>query len=374
MTDLITTPRFIIAAIAAIAIGVTAAMFSAQQTAPRTLAMPIAAPAGPQTAVGSFNPAMIHQQRILGVVTIQAVFGTDVVQGSGFVADADGRLVTDSHVVRDYARGAAQADAIYVTFASHDRVQATEAGIDAYSDIAVLKVDPSEVELHPIPMGSSDTVIAGEPIAAIGAPFDNAGSITTGIVSAVHRTPKSGVSTADVADAIQVDAAINHGNSGGPVFNRRGEVIGISQQILSKTEMSGGVAFAIPINTVKRTLRQIVDNGRVRYAHLGLTTVTVSPQLARHLKLPAEHGVLVQEVSGPAAAAGIAGATRSILFLGETIPVGDEIVSIGGVAVASREDVTRLVNQLQPGDPVQVSLYHDGHHKTVTVVPDDKQL
>lgn len=367
-----TTPAIIVAALLAIAVGVGVAWkVNAGHSATLTTLPAIEAPkAGPHTELSGFNPALLYEQRSAGVVTVDATFGNQAVGGTGFVADRHGNILTSSHVIVDYASDAAQADAVWVDFQAGDRVPAKVVGIDRFSDIAVLRVDPKAVKkLSPLPLGDSDKVIVGEPVAAIGSPFGNKGSLSVGIVSAAHRSIDAVINSYQIADAIQTDAAINHGNSGGPLFNARGEVIGINQQIRATGGQATGVGFAIPINTAKRTLRQILQDGAVRYAYMGVKTTTVTPQIARALELRQPTGVLVDSLAaaGPASAAGLREGTSSRLVSGKAVRAGDHIVSIAGTPVRSTEDVNRIVSRLEPGAAVAVVYFRDGEHRTASV-------
>ena len=324
--------------------------------------------------VANFNPAAIFRYRDPGTVAIESVAGAVTIGGSGFVIDAQGHIVTASHVVVDYSHGGTIASSIYVDIGQNNRVMATIVGIDRFSDLAVLKVDPGQVELHPVPWGDSDAVLPGEPVAAIGAPFGYEHSITKGIVSAVHRTVRTQVSDSSIADAIQIDVPINHGNSGGPVFNARGEVIGIAQQIRSTTNVSEGVGFAVPSDTARRSAQQIIEGGRPHYAMIGLSTTTVSPQLAQQQHLGSPTGVLVTQASGPAATAGMSAGSQAVLFAGKTVQLGDELIRLGGAQVVTSDDVPRIVSHLAPGDAVTAVWYHGSVRHTGTIVAAERNL
>ena len=173
------------------------------------------------------------------------------------------------------------ADKLYVEFRDRDRVPAKIVGWDLFSDVAVVRVDPRAHALAPVPLGSSAAVVVGTPVAAIGSPFNEQSSLSVGVVSATDRTIDSLTSGYSVSDAIQTDAPINRGNSGGPLFDARGRVIGINAQIRSTSGTAEGVGFAIPIDTARRALEQLVRTGRVAYAYVGVTTQDVTPGLAR---------------------------------------------------------------------------------------------
>lgn len=329
--------------------------------------------AGRATELSRFNPARIYQARVNGTVTIDATIGATPSGGTGFVVDGDGYLLTSSHVVHDYSTGT-DANVIFVEFPNHARVPAQLRGIDRFSDVAVLKVDPGAAgKLTPLPLGDSDRTIVGEPLAVIGAPFGNASSLSTGIVSSIRTVDSEINETSRIAGAIQTDAAINKGNSGGPIFNAEGEVIAIAQQIKSPSGTNAGVGFGIPINTARRALEQIQASGKVRYSWLGLTTWTMTPQFSRQYGVGPQHGVIVEQALGPAADAGIRGGTRDVTFMGERVSFGDLVTSIAGIDVRTSDDVTRIASRLNPGDQVDVTFYRNGQEMHATVTPSEKQ-
>ena len=213
-------------------------------------------------------------------------------------------------------------------------------------------------------------MVVGEPVAAIGSPFGNESSLTVGVVSATKRSIASLTSIYNVVDAIQIDAPINRGNSGGPLFDARGRVIGINAQIRTETGQNEGVGFAIPINAAKRSLEQLVQDGTVHYAYVGVTTSDLTPTLARRFGYPVLRGAVVNVVRprSPAARAGIRPAVREEEFNGLNFPVGgDVIVGIDGQVVRSADDVVRLVTGLEPGQIAVFSLVRDGKRTRVAV-------
>src|SRR6266516_6225506 len=228
-----------------------------------------------------FDPRRIYASRSAGVVTIFAQYGTDaasaqIAQGSGFVVSRNGYILTNSHVITNAGESASVhgADRVYIEFQDRDRAPAKIVGWDVFDDVGVLKVDPSAHALRPVPLGDSAAASVGEPVAAIGSPLGNEDSLGVGVVSATHRSiPALTVKLYDVVDAIQTDAPITHGNSGGPLFDARGLVIGINAQI--RTDSSGaadGVGFAVPIASARRSMEQLLATGHVAYAYVGLTT------------------------------------------------------------------------------------------------------
>ena len=247
-----------------------------QETAPAQAA---AAPVRPAVA-GVFDPARVYARRSPGVVTLYSVFSsgnnTSASQGSGFVVSPDGLILTNSHVITTAGEGDGNvrpAGDVFVEFQDRDRVKATIVGWDVFDDVGVLRVDPKAHELTPLPLGDSSRVVVGQPVAAIGSPFGNENSLAVGVVSATQRSIESLTSRYNLVDAIQVDAPINHGNSGGPLFDAAGRVIGINAQIRSDSGNAEGVGFAVPINAARRSMagagRDREGRVRLRRDHVG---------------------------------------------------------------------------------------------------------
>lgn len=341
--------------------------------------------ARPLTGNG-FEPAEIYRKRAAGVVTIFALFegeGVDAeaAQGSGFVVSKSGYVLTNSHVITTAGEDAADeapraARTVYVQYRDGERVPAEIVGWDLYDDVGLVKVDPGDHAVSPVPLGDSGSVVVGEPVAAIGSPFGNENSLSVGVVAATRRSISSLTSLYDLVDAIQTDAPINRGNSGGPMFDARGEVIGINAQIRSETGNAEGVGFAVPINAAKRSMEQLIATGRVRYAWLGVSTQTVTPRLAEHFGFAAERGAAVQTVvpDSPAVGAGLRGGGAEREFEGITFrPGGDLIVAIDGRPVDTAEDVVRAVTQqLLPGQRVRLTLLRGSRSLEVAVVLGDR--
>lgn len=328
---------------------------------------------------GAFDPARIYRQRSSGVVTIDAVFadGTGAAsQGSGFVVSSDGTILTSAHVVTDAGTRSPgdvvrPATRIFVGFADRDRIAATIVGWDVFADVGVVRVDPRQHALLPLPLGSSAAVQVGDPVAAIGSPFGKEGSLSVGVVSATRRSIESLTSSYNLVDAIQTDAPINHGNSGGPLFDSRGRVIGINAQIRSSSGAAEGVGFAVPIDVAQRSLRQIDATGRVRYAFVGIRSEDLTPSIARVLRYPVPEGAVIDRVDPGtgAAAAGLRGGTRNVQVNGTTFRVGgDVIVRIAGRRVRSADDVARIVSVgLEPGQVVPFQVYRGKKRLVVNV-------
>jgi len=260
------------------------------------------------------------------------------------------------------------ASAVYVEFSDGDRVRAEIVGWDLFSDVGVVRVSRSDHGLSPVPLGNSAQVVVGEPVAAIGSPFGQQTSLSVGVVSATGRSIDSLTSGFAVANAIQVDAPINRGNSGGPLFDAAGRVIGINAQIESTSGTNEGVGFAIPINVARRSLDQLVRTGKVRYAYIGIRTQDVTPGISRAFKLGARRGALVTRVDDgtPAARAGLRGGTRTEVYNGLDVTLGgDVIVAIGAAPVLSTDDVSRIVStELLPGQTVTFTVLRGGTKRT----------
>ena len=257
----------LVAALAVVAIAASSGSFDGTNTIVTTGAATVQ----PVDVTGEqphFDAGAIYRARIAGVVTIASVFPTGEAGGSGFVVSKDGLVLTNAHVVTDSAEGNVDpqnvkpAEHVYVRFADDDQVEAQIVGYDLFADVAVLRVKDANERLRPVPLGNSSDVRVGQPVAAIGSPFLEAGSLSVGVVSAINRSLESGTGFA-IPGAIQTDAAINHGNSGGPLFDADGRVIGINAQIQSTSGGGEGVGFAVPIDLAQRSMQQLVENGHV---------------------------------------------------------------------------------------------------------------
>jgi 2-alkenal reductase len=363
---------------------------NAQNAPPAALPSAARSNAAPLPGKG-FDPARIFSERSPGVVTIFAYFGdptsetTTVSQGSGFVISPKGYVLTNSHVITNAGEGAARVEAaetLYVEYADGDREEATIVGWDLYDDVGLIKIKNPVHKLTPVPLGSSRSVIVGQPVAAIGSPLGNENSLSVGVVSAVHRSIDAiTVDLYRVIDAIQTDAPITHGNSGGPLFDARGRVIGINAQIRSVQGRGNdsGIGFAIPIDAAKRSVQQLIDKGRVTYAFVGIRTDDLTPTLARALGYKIQRGALIVKVDAgtPAAQAGLRAGDREVEALGlrELVTGGDVIVAINGTPVRSADDVVRIVSfSLQPGDVAAFTIVRDGKRRRVAVKLAERQL
>jgi 2-alkenal reductase len=327
----------------------------------------------------TFDPQTIYKSEGPGVVTLIALDGKTVTArssealGSGFVVDGNGYIATNAHVVT--SGNGAKAKQVYVQFADGNKLASRIIGTDLDSDIALIKIDPAALrgpgaKLVPLPLGSTGEIRVGDPVAAIGSPFGEQQSLSVGVVSALNRDIQS-LTRFDIGNAIQTDAAINHGNSGGPLLDGSGKVIGINAQIQSTGGGGEGVGFAIPVETIKHSIDELRANGRVAYAYLGVSSVTLYPQLAEQLGLKQIDGALLDSVTqgGPAAKAGLRGAKDHITFQGiPDVPVGsDLIVSVDGHRIKKSEDLATVIGVHAPGDTVKVGIIRDGKQQTISV-------
>jgi S1-C subfamily serine protease len=319
-----------------------------------------------------FDPQAIYKEEAPGVVTVISLFGGDSLEdlgdassgvGSGFVLNGDGEIATNAHVVTTgEAPNLREARTVYVEFADGNQVEADVKGYDPESDVALLEVDPKGLTLRPLPLGSSEKVQVGTPVAAIGSPFSERQSLSVGVVSAVDRTI-SGLTAFQIAGAIQTDAAINPGNSGGPLVDPDGEVIGINQQIKTSSGGGEGVGFAVPVDVARRSLDQLRGGGKVEYAYLGVETVAIYPQLKDRFDLPVAKGAWVQSVvsGGPAEQAGLKGGSGETVFQVRSFrDGGDVITKIDGRPVDDPDDLSTAVALLDPGTTVPIEAWHDG--------------
>jgi 2-alkenal reductase len=379
----------VLGGVAALGVGKLAGWTGSSSTTTVFRAAPLdqAAPSATPAAVGpvarplagnGFSPSAIYARRSPGVVTIVADFGSDTetaeqAQGSGFVVSPRGYILTSSHVITTAGEGSdiKPADDVFVEFQDRDRVQAKIVGWDPFDDVGLIKVSPSAHALVSVPLGNSAAVEVGQPVAAIGSPFGNENSLGVGVVSAIKRSIDSLTSDFNLVDAIQTDAPINHGNSGGPLFDARGRVIGINAQINSDSGTAEGVGFAVPINSAKRSMAQLVEDGSVSYAYIGVKTEDLTPSLARRFGYSSSHGAVVTDVvpDGPAAAAGLRGGTGLKHVLGTAFtPGGDLIVAIDGRRVTSSEDIVRIVtDSLAPGQTARFTIERDNSKRDIQV-------
>ncbi len=339
------------------------------------------APGGSVAPGTTFSPAAIFQKSAAGVVLVQSTFpsgaggngfgGSSQALGSGFVVDTNGTILTNAHVVME---NGVKASAVTVAFrqgqdqTSAD-LKAKVVGIDPTSDVAVLSVDPSGHQLTPLPLGDSSKVGIGQWVVAIGNPLGYDFSLTQGIVSGLGRDLRA-PNGAVIPDGIQTDAAINQGNSGGPLLDQYGNVIGINEQIATTSGSFSGLGFAIPINTAKSVMQQLTTTGTVKHAFLGIEGQTITLQLAKALKLPASEGVLVVKVQPgtAAAAAGVKGGTQSAVVQGVPLRTGGDVITkLDGQPLTSMDQLAAAIAQKQPGDKVTLTVVRSGTSQDVTV-------
>ena len=324
-----------------------------------------------ETGADGFNAAKVYREALPGVVTIRSIFGgAGGAEGSGFVYDSGGEIVTNAHVVTDESGGSREkAKEVFIEFPNRNVVPAVIVGFDPFADVALLKVDPDGLDLHPLALGDDRDIAVGEPVAAIGSPFGEPSSLSVGVVSAVNRSVKS-LTQFQIEGAIQTDASINPGNSGGPLLDGQAQVLGINQQIETASGANDGVGFAVPITAIKRSVAQLEADGSAEYAYIGVSSQALYPQLAEKLGLDTNFGGLLSEVvpGGPAEKAGLEGGDKNLRFqAGEYRTGGDVILQIDGQDVIQADDLARLISTRKPGDKVTLTVLHDGKREQVEV-------
>ena len=381
-TALVVIAAALAGALAVVGVGVVAGGHGKTETVIVHAPAPaVSAPAAvrivPRTATG-LSAARIFALRSPGVVTVFSYFADgNAAQGSGFVVSSNGNLLTNAHVITNAGDTPAgtpvkAAKQVYVEFADHDRIPAKIVGWDVYDDVGVIRVSRAQHRLVPLPLGRSASVVVGEPVAAIGSPLGNEDSLAVGVVSAVRRSIAALTAAHfQIVDAIQTDAPITHGSSGGPLLDAQGRVIGINAQIRSDSGGSSGIGFAVPIDAARRSLDDLLAHGRVAYAYAGVQTQDLTPSLAARLGLPVSHGAIVESVTGggPAARAGIRGGSTQIQFEGESLVAGgDVIVSVDGTPVTDADGLVRIVtNSLRPGQTAVFGIVRGHARRTVAV-------
>jgi S1-C subfamily serine protease len=316
-------------------------------------------------------PAVVHIETTSRVQQSSDFFGnsfggsqTQRALGSGFVIDKAGHIVTNYHVVRG-------ANTIQVSFSDNERFKAKVVGVDPSTDIAVLQVQVKSRALRSLLLGNSDAVRVGDQVIAIGNPFGLDRSVTAGIVSAVQRRI-SAPNRLSISHVIQTDAALNHGNSGGPLLNAQGQVIGVNAQIETGGQSQGnvGIGFAIPINTVKDVVAELIKHGKAEHAFLGIEGKTLQPNIGQLFHLPVTSGVLVASVrpGTGAAKAGLKPATNQVTVEGESWPAGgDVIVKADGRPIPSIERLVDLIATKQPGDEIDLQVVRGMNRIHLTV-------
>jgi S1-C subfamily serine protease len=352
MTSRSRTPLVIasLAATLVLGLGLGASAFALLDEDTTTVVRQVTVEGSEPIAADALSARAIYARASKAVVEISAGSGTQRAQGSGFVYDNAGHVVTNQHVV-------AGASSISVSFWNGVELDAELVGTDPSTDLAVLRVDAPAGLLSPLSLADSTAVSVGDPVLALGSPFGLEGTITAGIVSALHRQ-MTAPNNFTITDTIQTDAAINHGNSGGPLLDHRGRVIGVNAQIESESGGSDGVGFAIPSNTVRSIARQLISTGEVRHAYLGVRMA------------PVERGVAVTSVlpGTPAAEAGLRAATGTEIVDGQQQPTGgDVIVEFDGSPVTSGTALQSAVDARRPGETVSITILRNGDEQTLEV-------
>jgi S1-C subfamily serine protease len=366
-------PIFLSAIVAVLAVGagIGAIAYSAVAGPDKTTVIRPVAVAGsePTANASALSIHEIYQRSYKGVVEITVTSspsgafgdqGQDRAQGSGFVYDTEGHIVTNEHVVDG-------AQTVSVRFWNGNSYPATVVGSDSSTDLAVIKVDAPQSILTALPLGDSSKLLVGDGVVAIGSPFGLEETITSGIVSALHRQMQA-PNNFTINDSIQTDAAINHGNSGGPLLNSRGQVVGVNSQIRSDSGGSDGVGFAIPSNTVRSIASQLIGSGKVEHAYLGVSVQTIPSSVASDLKLV--EGVEVAQVrpNTPAAKAKMRAATGTKIVDGDSYPTGgDVITAVDGQKITTSEGLQRAIDAKQPGDTISLAFWRSGDSHTIQV-------
>jgi S1-C subfamily serine protease len=330
-----------------------------------------------------FDAGGIYDRESPGVVTVistglQGGGGSDAAGlGSGFVISGNGEIATNAHVVTSgEGPDIHEASQVYVKFADGNQVSADVKGFDPFADVALLKVDPAGLTLRPLPLGTTRDLRVGAPVAAIGSPFGEERSLSVGVVSALDRSIQS-LTGFDTTGAIQTDAAINHGNSGGPLLDDRGRVLGINAQIQTETGDGSGVGFAVPVDTAKRSIDQLRRDGKVRYAYLGVSSVAVYPQLAEHFHLGVKAGAWIQDVSpdGPADHAHLEAGQGEERFQDQAFrPGGDVVTAVQGKPIRGESDLAKVLLGFRPGDTVTLDISRGAQRKQVRVKLGERPL
>jgi S1-C subfamily serine protease len=352
------TPFFVAGLVAALGLGLGAgaAAYAVLSDESTTVVREVTVTGSePESSSETISVAAVYDRSYKAVVEIDASSGSQfsggqTSQGSGFVYDDAGNIVTNQHVV-------AGARSIRVRFWDGSTRSARLVGTDPSTDLAVIRVDAPASFLEPVRLGDSAAIRVGDPVVALGSPFGLEGTITSGIVSALHRQ-MTAPNEFTITDTIQTDAAINHGNSGGPLLALTGRVIGVNAQIESESGGSDGVGFAIPSNTVRSVVTQLVDTGEVEHAYLGVTLTTV------------QGGVAITSVRDdtPAEEAGLREATGSRTVNGQEVPTGgDLIVEFDGQRVSTSAELQSAVDAKRPGDTVTVTVIRGNDRREVEV-------
>jgi len=315
-----------------------------------------------------FDATRVYEEASPGVVTIRSVFDSGAAEGSGFVLDDKGEIITNAHVVTDESTGDREAaKQVYIEFPDRNVVPAEVVGFDPFVDVALLRIEPDGFELHPLELGDDRDLRVGQPVAAIGSPFGEQQSLSVGVVSAADRSVKS-LTQFEISGAIQTDASINPGNSGGPLLDAGARVIGINQQIETNSGANDGVGFAVPVSAIKHSVAQLREDGEVEYAYIGVSGQPLYPQLARKLGLDTTFGSLVADVvpDGPAEKAGIEGGSEKLRFQAAQYRTGgDVILRVEGKDIVRPDDLAEAIASHRPGEMVTLTILRDGKRQQV---------
>src|SRR5918999_2884565 len=310
--------------------------------------------------------------RVAGLAATALGGGLVALGGVALTGDLGGGTTTVVSSSPAPAAAAPGADEIEVSFSNQDTLKARLVGTDASTDLAVLRVESSSRGLTPLELGNSDRVRVGDEVVAIGNPFGLDRTATAGILSAVQERTITAPNGYPTDHVIQTDAPINTGNSGGPLLNDRAQVIGVNSQISTGLDVGGGVGigFAVPSNTVKNVIAQLIAKGRVDRAFLGIAGTTVTPELARSFRLPVDTGVLVERVGAatPASKAGLRGGTSNTVVAGESYSLGgDVIIALSGVRIASLQQLRDALAKRKPGERITLRVYRGQTARTLVV-------
>jgi S1-C subfamily serine protease len=283
--------------------------------------------------------------------------------GSGVIIDKDGHILTNNHVIKDARR-------IEVTLLNGNKRQGKLVGTDPYNDLAIIRIDAPREELYPLPLGSSQDLQVGQKVFAIGNPFGLNSTLTTGVISSLGRSLDSDGGNV-IEDLIQTDAAINPGNSGGPLLDSKGKIIGINTAIFSPSGGSVGIGFAIPVDTAKRIIPDLIEKGHISYPWLGVSMFPLQPYIAQALNLNVERGALIVKIvrGGPADKAGLRGGIQMVQLGNIILPVGgDVIVSINGTIISSSDELIRIIRKYKPGQKIRLGIVRQRKYREIPLI------
>jgi S1-C subfamily serine protease len=335
---------------------------------------------GAKTPRQALTPAEIYENHNSGVVHVRSVFTgartdffgfpiveTEVADGSGFIIDSTGLIVTNAHVVEGSNVKASQ---VTVVLSDKSEVEAKLLGTDVNTDLALLKIDPGKRKLEVLELGDSSKLKVGDSVFAIGSPFGLEGTMTEGIISALNRTIDSPNGQFKIRNVVQTDAAVNPGNSGGPLIDSSGKVIGVNSQIAARSGDFAGIAFAVPSNTVKEITGQLKEKGRASHPWVGISGIEINKELADLITLPVDKGVLIAQVfqGGPAAAAGLKGGDKRLITnQGEIIIGGDVVTKIDGTMITTMDELIGIVRDKKVGESIELEIYRAGKKETLSL-------